>query len=66
LGEQIVDLGMVGTTVAISLYWLVAAVLLGAYFLYSATVEEHNMERLFPETYPADKSSTKMLIPFVF
>lgn len=59
-------LGMVGTTVAISLYWLVAVVLLGAYFVYSATVEERNMEALFPETYSAYKGSTKMLIPFVF
>lgn len=59
-------LGMIGTTMAISLYWIVAVVLLGAYFIYSATVEERNMERLFPDTYPAYKRSTKMLIPFVF
>ena len=59
-------LGMIGTTMAISLYWLVAVVLLGAYFVYSATVEERNMAGLFPETYAAYRSSTKMLIPFVF
>jgi protein-S-isoprenylcysteine O-methyltransferase Ste14 len=56
----------IGTTVAISLYWLVAVVLMGAYFVYSATVEEQTMERLFPTTYPEYKRSTKMLIPFVF
>jgi len=59
-------LGMIGTTMAVSLYWLLAVGLLGAYFIYSATVEERNMERLFPESYPAYKSSTKMLVPFVF
>lgn len=59
-------LGMIGTTMAISPFWLVAAVLLGVYFVYSATVEERNMERLFPDSYPAYKRSTKMLIPFIF
>ncbi len=59
-------LGMIGTSIAISLYWIVAVVLLGAYFVYSATVEDRNMEGLFPGTYAAYKSSTKMLIPFVF
>jgi protein-S-isoprenylcysteine O-methyltransferase Ste14 len=39
---------------------------MGAYFVYSATVEEQTMERLFPSTYPEYKHSTKMLIPFIF
>jgi len=59
-------LAAIGTTVAISWYWLVAVVLMGAYFVYSATVEEQTMERLFPNTYPEYKRSTKMLIPFIF
>ena len=59
-------LGMIGTAVAITLYWLIAVVFVGAYFVYSATVEEHIMERLFPNAYPAYKRSTKMLIPFIF
>jgi protein-S-isoprenylcysteine O-methyltransferase Ste14 len=59
-------LGMIGTALAISVYLLVAVVLLGAYFVFSATVEERNMEGFFPETYAAYKASTKMLIPFVF
>jgi protein-S-isoprenylcysteine O-methyltransferase Ste14 len=58
-------IGMIGTTIAISLYWLVAVVLLGGYFLYSAVVEERLMARLFPDSYPQYKESTKMLIPFV-
>jgi protein-S-isoprenylcysteine O-methyltransferase Ste14 len=58
-------LAMIGTTIAVSLYWLVAVALLGAYFLYSAVVEERSMARLFPDTYPQYKRSTKMLIPFI-
>src|ERR1700677_579819 len=54
-------LAAIGTTVAISWYWLVAVVLMGAYFIYSATVEAQTMERLFPNTYPEYKRSTKML-----
>jgi protein-S-isoprenylcysteine O-methyltransferase Ste14 len=59
-------LAMIGTTTAVSLYWLVAVILLGAYFVYSATVEERLMTRTFPDSYPAYKQSAKMLIPFVF
>ncbi len=59
-------LAMIGTTIAVSLYWLVAVILIGAYFIYSATVEERLMARTFPDTYPAYKQLTKMLIPFVF
>ncbi len=55
-----------GTAVAVSWYWLVAAVLMGAYFVYSANVEERTMQRLFPNTYPEYRRSTKKLIPFIF
>jgi protein-S-isoprenylcysteine O-methyltransferase Ste14 len=58
-------LAMTGTAIAVSVYWLVAMVLIGAYFIYSATVEERFMVGRFPDTYPAYKHSTKMLIPFV-
>jgi protein-S-isoprenylcysteine O-methyltransferase Ste14 len=58
-------LAMVGTTVAVSLYWLIAVVLIGAYFIYSAVNEERYMTEQFPDSYPAYKHSTKMLIPFV-
>ena len=58
-------LAMAGTAVAVSWYWLVAVVLLGAYFLYSAAVEERYMTGLFPDAYPRYKQSTKMLIPFL-
>jgi protein-S-isoprenylcysteine O-methyltransferase Ste14 len=59
-------LGMVGTTIAVSLYWLVGVVVLGAYFIYSAFSEDRYLAQTFPDTYPAYKRSTKMLIPFIF
>ncbi len=58
-------LAMVGTTVAVSLYWLVAVVVIGGYFVFSAVHEERYMTEQFPDSYPAYKRSTKMLIPFV-
>jgi protein-S-isoprenylcysteine O-methyltransferase Ste14 len=58
-------LGMIGTAIAVSVYWLIAVVLLGGYFIYSAVVEERNLARQFPSAYPQYKRSTKMLIPFV-
>lgn len=58
-------LAMVGTTIAVSLYWIVAVALLGAYFGYSAVMEERYMTEQFPDTYPDYKRSTKMLVPFV-
>jgi protein-S-isoprenylcysteine O-methyltransferase Ste14 len=59
-------LAMIGTAVAINAYWLVAVALVGGYFIYSAVMEERYMAGQFPDTYPAYKQSTKMLIPFVF
>jgi protein-S-isoprenylcysteine O-methyltransferase Ste14 len=59
-------LAMIGTAIAVALYWLAVAVLMGVYFGYSATVEERNMARAFPQAYPAYKRATKMLVPFVF
>jgi protein-S-isoprenylcysteine O-methyltransferase Ste14 len=58
-------LGMVGTTIAVSLYWLSAVVILGGYFIVSAVIEERNMAKLFPATYPPYKRATKMLIPYL-
>jgi protein-S-isoprenylcysteine O-methyltransferase Ste14 len=57
--------GGVGTAVALSWMWLIAAVLAGAYFVYSATVEERYLTEQFPDTYPVYKRSTKMLLPFI-
>jgi protein-S-isoprenylcysteine O-methyltransferase Ste14 len=59
-------LAMIGTTIAVSVYWLVVVVLIAGYFIYSATVEERSMTERFPDSYPAYMKSTKMLIPFVY
>jgi len=56
----------VGTAVALSWMWLIAMVLAGVYFVYSATVEEHYLTEQFPDTYPTYRRSTKMLVPFIF
>ena len=45
-------LAMVGTAIAVSPYWLIAAAILGAYFLFSAFSEERTMAKLFPAAYP--------------
>jgi protein-S-isoprenylcysteine O-methyltransferase Ste14 len=58
-------LAFIGTAVAVGLYWLIAFVVLGAYFIYSAFMEERYMAERFPDTYPDYKRSTKMLIPYI-
>src|SRR5271169_6143029 len=58
-------LGMVGTAIAVSPYWLIAVAILGAYFLFSAVSEERTMAKLFPADYPPYKRATKMLIPYI-
>jgi protein-S-isoprenylcysteine O-methyltransferase Ste14 len=56
----------IGTAVALSWLWLAAVALAGVYFVYSATVEERYMTDQFPDTYPAYRRSTKMLVPYLF
>ena len=58
-------LAAVGTAIAISPFWLIAAAISAAYFLVSAVIEERTMAKLFPAAYPPYKRATKMLIPFV-
>jgi protein-S-isoprenylcysteine O-methyltransferase Ste14 len=58
-------LAVLGTALATNIYWLIALVIAGAYFIYSATVEERLMTTSFPDDYPGYKTHTKMLIPFV-
>jgi protein-S-isoprenylcysteine O-methyltransferase Ste14 len=59
-------LALIGTTIAVSVYWLAAVVFAGAYFSFSAVREERYMAERFPNAYPEYKRSTKMLIPHVF
>jgi len=56
----------VGTAVALSWAWLIAPVLAGIYFVYSAIVEERYLTEQFPDAYPAYRRSSKMLVPFIF
>jgi protein-S-isoprenylcysteine O-methyltransferase Ste14 len=55
-----------GTALALSLVWIIAVILAGIYFVYSAIVEERNLTRQFPDDYPEYRHSTKMLVPFIF
>ena len=58
-------LALLGTALATNLYLLIALVIAGAYFIYSASVEERLMTDTFPAAYGPYKAATKMLIPFV-
>jgi protein-S-isoprenylcysteine O-methyltransferase Ste14 len=55
-----------GTAVALGWVWLIVVLLIGIYFVYSATVEERYLTEQFPDAYPAYRRSSKMLVPFVF
>jgi protein-S-isoprenylcysteine O-methyltransferase Ste14 len=59
-------LALVGTGLVISFLGLGIAVIVAAYFVWAATVEERNMTATFPDAYPAYRARTKMLIPYVF
>jgi protein-S-isoprenylcysteine O-methyltransferase Ste14 len=56
---------LLGTALVTNLIGLIVVVVLGGYFYYSASVEEKNLIATFPTAYPAYRSNTKMLIPFV-
>jgi protein-S-isoprenylcysteine O-methyltransferase Ste14 len=56
----------IGTAVALSWFWLAVVALAAVYFIYSATVEERYLAEQLPDSYPAYRRSTKMLVPFVF
>jgi protein-S-isoprenylcysteine O-methyltransferase Ste14 len=56
---------ILGTALVTNLIGLIIVAILGAYFYYSASVEEKNLTATFPATYPEYRNSTKMLIPFV-
>jgi protein-S-isoprenylcysteine O-methyltransferase Ste14 len=58
-------LALLGTALATNLYWLIAVPVLGAYFVYSASVEERMLTTSFPDSYPSYRAGTKMLIPFL-
>jgi protein-S-isoprenylcysteine O-methyltransferase Ste14 len=57
--------GVLGTALATNLIGLIVVGVLGAYFYYAASSEEKNLTATFPADYPAYRTSTKMLIPFI-
>src|SRR5579875_1168418 len=56
---------MLGTALVNNLFGLIVVAVLVAYFYYCGAVEERNLTVTFPTAYPAYKSRTKMLIPFL-
>ena len=56
---------VLGTGLAVNLYWLIGFAVALLYFAYSATVEERTLTATFPDAYPEYKAHTKMLIPFL-
>ena len=56
-------LAMLGSAMAVNIFWLLLLVLVGAYFIYSARREEIVMLQLFPEQYAAYRARTGMLVP---
>ena len=59
-------LAMIGSAFTLSVLWLLALPLYFAYFLFSARSEEKTMLAQFPDSYPAYRRRTRMLLPFVF
>ncbi len=58
-------LAVIGTGLTIDLLALLIAAIIGAYFVWAATVEERNLMATFPGSYPAYRARTKMLIPYL-
>jgi protein-S-isoprenylcysteine O-methyltransferase Ste14 len=58
-------LGLLGTALVNNLIGLIIVAILCGYFYYCASVEERNLTATFPTAYPAYRTSTKMLIPFI-
>jgi len=58
-------LGLIGSALATNFLGLIIVLILGAYFVYAATVEERNLVTTFPAAYPAYREHTKMLIPYL-
>ncbi len=54
-----------GTAAALNWWWTIVVILVGIYFIYSATVEEKFLTEKFADSYPMYKRSTKMLVPYI-
>jgi protein-S-isoprenylcysteine O-methyltransferase Ste14 len=58
-------LGLVGTALALNLSFFLGVVVLGAYFAYSARIEERNLAETFGPEYGTYRARTKMIVPFL-
>lgn len=58
-------LAMIGSGFVLAEWWFLIALVSLFYFSYASLREERIMMTEFPETYPAYKARTKMLIPWV-
>lgn len=58
-------LAMLGTTIGLTVVWLLPLVLFVPYFVYCSHREQEFMCQQFGETYRAYMRRTKMLVPFV-
>ncbi len=59
-------LALLGTALVETISWLFVLLFAAAYFTYSAIQEDKSLETQFPKTYPAYKTRTRILIPFIF
>ncbi len=59
-------LAMLGTAIALTWYWILITLILGAYFVWSAIAEEKYMTKIFTRDYPAYVRRSKMFVPFIF
>jgi protein-S-isoprenylcysteine O-methyltransferase Ste14 len=59
-------LALVGTTLATSLFGLIAVAVIAGFFIFSASREEKFLAGKFPDSYPGYQARTKMLIPLIF
>jgi protein-S-isoprenylcysteine O-methyltransferase Ste14 len=58
-------IAMLGSSIAVSVIWVIPLVILGIYYIYSARKEEKLMKELFPEQYSAYMQRTRMFVPFL-
>ena len=56
---------MIGTAIGLIATWWIVTAAAGTYFFISALAEEKHLVERFPQSYPAYRARTRMLIPFL-
>jgi len=59
-------LAILGSVIVAGVWWLVVLIGAGIYFVFSVFQEEKDMQKAFPNSYPAYKARTWRLVPFIF